>query len=83
MAQSNQPARLKILCLHGHAQSASHFKGRTNAVRKAIKSIADLEYIDAPHRVDVESNSSEAGEDPNEKEGQVCGTRGGYLAAAM
>ncbi|KAF8677099.1 hypothetical protein HU200_046563 [Digitaria exilis] len=44
-----QLKRLRILCLHGFRQNASNFKGRTSALVKKLKHIAELVFIDAPH----------------------------------
>ena len=41
--------KLRILCLHGYAQNANFFSSRTGAVRKGLKSLAELHYLDAPH----------------------------------
>jgi hypothetical protein len=44
--------KVRILCLHGFLQNASNFRGRTGALRKALKTVADLEYIDGPVTVE-------------------------------
>jgi hypothetical protein len=43
--------KLKILCLHGFRQNTSSFKGRTSALAKKLKHIAELVFIDAPHEL--------------------------------
>ncbi|XP_062204412.1 rhodanese-like domain-containing protein 6 isoform X2 [Phragmites australis] len=48
---SEQLKRLRILCLHGFRQNASNFKGRTSALAKKLKHIAELVFIDAPHEL--------------------------------
>ncbi|KAG8048973.1 hypothetical protein GUJ93_ZPchr0009g2034 [Zizania palustris] len=48
---SEQMKKLKILCLHGFRQNASNFKGRTSALAKKLKHIAELVFIDAPHEL--------------------------------
>ncbi|KAF0852780.1 mitochondrial serine hydrolase (FSH1) [Andalucia godoyi] len=46
----SSPARkLRILCFHGFRQNASGFRGRLGALRKYLKSYADLEFLEAPH----------------------------------
>lgn len=40
--------KLRILCLHGYRQNALKFKGRTGALKRCLKHIAELVYIDAP-----------------------------------
>ena len=50
-ADSEQLKKLRILCLHGFRQSASNFKGRTSALAKKLKHIAELVFIDAPHEL--------------------------------
>lgn len=41
--------RLRILCLHGFRQSAKQFHGRTHALRKRLKDVAEFVFVDAPH----------------------------------
>ncbi|CAD6267459.1 unnamed protein product [Miscanthus lutarioriparius] len=48
---SEQLKRLRILCLHGFRQNASSFKGRTSALAKKLKHIAELVFVDAPHEL--------------------------------
>ncbi|TVU49729.1 hypothetical protein EJB05_01058 [Eragrostis curvula] len=48
---NEQLKKLKILCLHGFRQNASNFKGRTSALAKKLKHIAELVFIDAPHEL--------------------------------
>lgn len=48
MSGSSSRAKIRILCLHGYRQSATKFKGQTNALRKSLKRIVELVYIDAP-----------------------------------
>jgi predicted esterase len=40
--------KLKILCLHGYAQNLTIFHKRTAVLKKALKSIADLYYVQGP-----------------------------------
>ncbi|XWS58078.1 hypothetical protein CRYUN_Cryun08bG0004200 [Craigia yunnanensis] len=48
----NVPSRkLRILCLHGFRQNASSFKGRSASLAKKLKSIAELVFVDAPHKL--------------------------------
>ncbi|KAG8122522.1 hypothetical protein E2320_018007 [Naja naja] len=42
---------LRLLCLHGYGQNAERFRGRTGALRKALRGSAQLLYLDAPHRL--------------------------------
>ena len=48
---TNEKGKLKILCLHGFRQTAKSFRGRTAAVRKRMKKVAEFVYIDAPFEV--------------------------------
>jgi predicted esterase len=48
---NEQLNKLKILCLHGFRQNTSSFKGRTSALAKKLKHIAELVFIDAPHEL--------------------------------
>lgn len=43
--------KLRILCLHGFRQNASGFKGRTAALAKKLKSLAELVFVNAPHEL--------------------------------
>lgn len=40
--------KFHVLALHGHAQTASKFKGKIAAVTKEVKQIADFEFLDGP-----------------------------------
>ncbi|KAF9351644.1 Ovarian cancer-associated protein 2 [Mortierella sp. NVP85] len=44
---------LRILCLHGYTQNALSFTKKTAVFRKALKDIADLVYVTAPHIVPI------------------------------
>ncbi|KAF9910278.1 Ovarian cancer-associated protein 2 [Lobosporangium transversale] len=44
---------LKILCLHGYTQNALSFTKKTAVFRKALKDVADLVYVTAPHVVPI------------------------------
>jgi hypothetical protein len=46
-----QARKLRVLCLHGFRQNASSFRGRLSALRKKLKHIADMIFIDAPHEL--------------------------------
>ncbi|PSC70407.1 rhodanese-like domain-containing 6 isoform X1 [Micractinium conductrix] len=41
--------RLRILCLHGFRQTARSFEGRTHALRRRLKDLAEFVFVDAPH----------------------------------
>lgn len=43
--------KLRILCLHGFRQTSKSFLGRTCALRKRLKSIAEFVFIDGPHEL--------------------------------
>ncbi|KAL2924866.1 Rhodanese-like domain-containing protein 6 [Bienertia sinuspersici] len=47
----NSCKKLRILCLHGFRQNASSFKGRTAALAKKLKSMAELVFVNAPHEL--------------------------------
>ena len=38
------PTKLKILALHGYAQNAKFFSAKTGALRKGLKSIAEITF---------------------------------------
>ena len=44
--------KLRLLCLHGHRQSGNLFRAKLGGFRRAVRQLADLEFITAPHRVD-------------------------------
>ena len=48
------PNKARILCLHGYAQNGDFFRLRTGALRKALKSVAEFHFIDAPHLATAE-----------------------------
>ncbi|CEO96047.1 hypothetical protein PBRA_004737 [Plasmodiophora brassicae] len=50
MAELTSPP-LRILCLHGFRQHASQFRGKTAALKRVLKEVADLDYVQGPHRV--------------------------------
>lgn len=43
---------VRILCLHGYRQNAATFRMKSGALRKALRHVAELEYLDAPHAAD-------------------------------
>ncbi|KAH8548904.1 serine hydrolase FSH [Umbelopsis sp. PMI_123] len=43
--------KLRILCLHGYTQNAITFSKKTAVLRKALKDVAELVYVTAPHKV--------------------------------
>ena len=47
-APATPSRKARILCLHGYAQNADFFRARTGSVRKAIKSVAEFTFVDAP-----------------------------------
>ncbi|KAJ7977847.1 Rhodanese-like domain-containing protein 6 [Quillaja saponaria] len=59
------PRKLRILCLHGFRQNASGFKGRTAALAKKLKHIAEFIFIDGPHEVPFIYQPSISGTDDN------------------
>ena len=50
-AMSAAPAtrKLRVLCLHGFFQSSPVFRMKTAGLRRALKTCADLDYLQAPH----------------------------------
>jgi len=40
---------VRILCLHGFRQTSEGFTGRSAGLRKRLRQVARLEFIDAPH----------------------------------
>ncbi|KAF8927567.1 serine hydrolase FSH [Dissophora ornata] len=54
---------LRILCLHGYTQNSISFTKKTAVFRKALKDIADLVYVTAPHIVPIPTLST-----PEERE---------------
>eukprot|EP01108_Squamamoeba_japonica_P007100 TRINITY_DN5901_c0_g1_i2.p1 TRINITY_DN5901_c0_g1~~TRINITY_DN5901_c0_g1_i2.p1 ORF type:complete len:247 (-),score=49.42 TRINITY_DN5901_c0_g1_i2:212-952(-) len=41
--------RLRILCIHGYTQNGTVFRSKSGAFRSRVGSLADFEFIDAPH----------------------------------
>lgn len=56
--------KLRILALHGYAQSQDIFKSKLGSLRKAFKRKADFTFISAPHRVSMKDNFGEDVSDP-------------------
>ncbi|GLI64783.1 hypothetical protein VaNZ11_008187 [Volvox africanus] len=46
---SGEQRRLRILCLHGFRQTGKQFQGRTCALRKKLRDLAEFVFVDAPH----------------------------------
>uniref|UniRef100_A0A915CYH0 Serine hydrolase FSH domain-containing protein n=1 Tax=Ditylenchus dipsaci TaxID=166011 RepID=A0A915CYH0_9BILA len=47
--EANQKRRkLRVLCLHGYRQNATTFREKTGALRKAMKSRLEFEFLSAP-----------------------------------
>eukprot|EP00736_Rhodelphis_marinus_P005132 Rmarinus@m.14395 len=43
--------KLRILALHGYTQNAQVFREKSGALRKHLKNIADIVYVEAPHEL--------------------------------
>ncbi|GBF87771.1 hypothetical protein Rsub_00482 [Raphidocelis subcapitata] len=43
--------KLRLLCLHGFMQTGALFRSRIGSMRKALKSRAEFEFLDAPFQV--------------------------------
>lgn len=48
MASKQVLNKLKVLCLHGYTQNGELFRRRSAVLRKDLKNVADMVYIDAP-----------------------------------
>ncbi|KAL4448377.1 hypothetical protein ABPG75_005596 [Micractinium tetrahymenae] len=73
--------RLRILCLHGFRQSARNFEGRTHALRRRLKDLAELVFLDAPHELPV-WRKPEAAEEATSAAGAGAASPGATEAAA-
>ena len=51
--------KLKILCIHGYRQTGQVFRQRTGAFRKALKKIADFEFVTAPNEIKTDNPDDE------------------------
>ena len=51
---------LRILMLHGYTRSATAFSRQTGALRRSLKSIAQLDYIDGTHEVKLPTETAAA-----------------------
>lgn len=67
---------LRILCLHGFRQSGCKFRGRTAALRKALRNHAELVCIDAPWRRVPQLATTTTEEEEEEKQEWVGGGGG-------
>lgn len=45
---ATSPRKLRVLCLHGYVQNADVFRRRSAVLRKDLKDIAEMTYIDGP-----------------------------------
>ena len=45
------PRPLRLLCLHGFRQTGRNFGGRLHALRRRLKGVADLVFVDGPHQL--------------------------------
>eukprot|EP00850_Spirogloea_muscicola_P019029 SM000182S03919 [mRNA] locus=s182:57282:60712:+ [translate_table: standard] len=73
--------RLRILCLHGFRQSAASFRGRTAALAKRLRGVAELVYVNAPHAVQPATSGTAAG--AKLRYTWLTGTHDGSEAAAQ
>ena len=73
-----RPAKLRLLCLHGFQQTGSGFRSKLGGLRKAVRGVAELEFMDAPHVVAVgETVRTETGlEFETQEEGRAWWRRG-------
>lgn len=51
-SDKREAKKLRILCLHGFRQTSKSFLGRTCALRKKLKSVAEFVFIDGPHELE-------------------------------
>ncbi|CAG9464801.1 unnamed protein product [Pedinophyceae sp. YPF-701] len=72
--------RLRVLCLHGFRQTASGLRGRTHALAKKLRDVAELDFVDAPHHLPVFMRAStragaaeRAGDSPPRSSGNGAG----------
>jgi predicted sulfurtransferase len=57
------PTRARILCLHGFRQTSRNFQGRTSALRRRLKNVAEFVFVDAPHALpDIYGRNNNNGE---------------------
>lgn len=53
--------KIRILCLHGHAQTAAVFRAKTGSLRNVLKkSEVEYHYLDGPFHVPPCEHSAEA-----------------------
>jgi len=48
------PRKLRVLCLHGYAQSAQQFRQKTGSLRSESKKVAEWMFAAAPHALNAE-----------------------------
>ncbi|GMH44089.1 hypothetical protein BSKO_12023 [Bryopsis sp. KO-2023] len=68
--------KLRILCLHGFRQTGKSFQGRTNALRRKLKGLAEFVFIDAPHELEFVVKHPPPDGDGN---AQSCGSHPGKV----
>lgn len=68
------PPPLRILALHGFVQNAAVFRERTGSLRKALRSSAELVFVDGPH------DASGAFDEPGGESNAPADPRGWWLA---
>ncbi len=82
-AAAAAPRKLRLLCLHGYVQSGALFRERTGSLRKALKSVAEFEFVDAPHDASgaFPETSAPSAADGGEGEGGAAAAAGGGAGA--
>ena len=54
--------KLRLLCVHGHRQTAKSFRGRTASLRKRLRHlIGEFVYVDAPIEVSQRADGAKCG----------------------
>eukprot|EP00341_Mesodinium_pulex_P001692 CAMPEP_0116919304 /NCGR_PEP_ID=MMETSP0467-20121206/20301_1 /TAXON_ID=283647 /ORGANISM="Mesodinium pulex, Strain SPMC105" /LENGTH=103 /DNA_ID=CAMNT_0004596847 /DNA_START=1 /DNA_END=312 /DNA_ORIENTATION=+ len=77
---SKSSTKLKILCLHGYRQSAKIFRDKTGAFRKKFKSLAEFDFVTAPHP--VKSLEDQEVTNPGEQFGWWFSREDGYYKSS-
>ncbi|CEF69267.1 UPF0483 protein CG5412 [Strongyloides ratti] len=72
--------KLRILCLHGYRQNEVTFREKTGGLRKAIKSLAEFEFITGPLIPNIPSDKDSQSTDNDESTVTELGPRAWWFS---
>lgn len=56
VSSATPPVLQRVLVLHGFFQSAVSSRAKTAALRKVLKNVATIDYVQAPHEITNEDD---------------------------